>query len=1175
LPMTSRPEGDSGGLTVDTICRIISERVSDLVLVADAQGKRLYMNSSYREIFKDPETLIGRDFLDTVHADDRQRARKNFEETVSTGAGEEIEYRIVLRDGSLRFLRTRSVAMCENTQAPLVVMVSRDLTGDKDSEKELRLLAQAVVCTKDAFCLTDLNNNFLFVNKAFCETYGYTEQDLIGANARCVLSPSVSESVREELRRGTFSGGWNGTLMNRRKDGTEFPVEIWTSTVNGDAGEVVATVSVARDITRREQAEAQLRETTERLRLTLDNLTIVAYELDSQGKFLLSRGKGLAKLGLQPDEIVGRSVFDVYRDNPVLLQSIGKALGGALQQTEVEEGGIIWSSVAVPLMDGEGRVERVFGTATDITDLKRAQEALRNETELWHALMDNIPDPLFCKDTRSRYTRINRAHAALLGVGDPADAIGETDADYLPFESALRTYSEEQAIIRTGEPVVGRIEGHAGPDGKKRWYSTTRVPFRDKQGAIVGIAGSSRDITTLKLAEELEAALYRIAGTNASAGDIQNLYASIHRIIGELMYAQNFFIALYDKEKDLLSFPYFVDVVDVPPEPGTAGRGLTAYVLRTGKSLLCDQALSDELERRGEASLVGIQSPIWLGVPLIADGKAIGAMVVQHYTDAHAYGEREQHILEFVSTQVAKAIEHKRAEEALMVSEEKYRTLFESSQDCIILSTPDGRLTDVNPAGVELFGYSSREEFLTVSHARNLYANPEDRESFKRNLEQMGAVKDLELAVKRRDGEIRWVLENSSALHDQAGHIIAYRSFLRDITERKRLEDQLRQAQKMEGIGTLAGGVAHDFNNLLGIILGSTTQLENNLAEPGRVLPNLENIRIAVQRGADLVRQLLTFAHKSDPSFTSVNVNDTVVELANMLRQTFPKTVAVATELAAELPSITADSSQLHQALLNLCVNSRDAILAHSSGGSGAGILTISTRPVQGDLVRGKFAAAQARQYVSVSVGDTGCGMAEATREHIFEPFYTTKGLGKGTGLGLSVVYGVLNTHRGFVEVKSQKNVGTTFTLYFPVPDVKVEPAPPAAHDQRPAAHGSETILLVEDEELLADVLRSMLEEKGYRVLMAMDGQEGLEIFRDRISEIRLVLSDMGLPRLGGYEMFLKMMEEQPGVKVILASGYFDPNLKIDLINAGAKDFIQKPYVTEDVLKRIREVIDA
>jgi len=429
--------------------------------------------------------------------------------------------------------------------------------------------------------------------------------------------------------------------------------------------------------------------------------------------------------------------------------------------------------------------------------------------------------------------------------------------------------------------------------------------------------------------------------------------------------------------------------------------------------------------------------------------------------------------------------------------------------------------------------------------------------------------------IARKDGQKRVVLLSASSETESSGKVTNFRGFIRDITDRRRLEEQFRQAQKMEGIGTLAGGIAHDFNNLLGIILGFTQLIESGKGDPERFAKSVETIKRAVERGSGLVRQLLTFARRADPSFHNLNANDVVNELVRLLSETIPRTITIVTELDDHLPMITADQGQLQQALLNLCVNARDAITDPARGGGTVGTLRLSTRNVDGVKLREKFPNAMLERYVSISVGDTGGGMDEETRSRIFEPFFTTKELGQGTGLGLSVVYGILNSHQGFVDVESRVGEGTVFHLYFPITDALYPPVVRVSEPREEIPEGSETVLIVEDEEMLRDLLKTFLSGNGYTVLTAQNGEEGLEVFRERGKEISLVLSDMGLPRLGGWEMFQQMKELDGDVKVILASGYFDPNLKMDLVKAGAKDFIQKPYVPDYILRRIREVIDA
>ncbi len=1134
----------------------VADEISDLVCIIDVRGILRYTNAAWRK--RAGEGRLA--FLDAVEPDERTRIdsilQKAFKDFSPLPPG--TETRLLQPLGPSFAVSLHGVLPAGEDR---MILIARDLTESRDVENRMRLLATALTSTRDAFCLNDLADTILFVNPAFCEIYGYTEEELIGRNIDILRVPSTTPDVFAEIRRATLTGGWKGEITNRRKDGTEFPIEIWTTMVRDDEGRPLGIAVSGRDITERKKSEERLRESTERLELTLDNINIIAWEIAPDGTFLLVRGKGLEKTGLRPDQLAGQSIFSL-QEFPVLIDAFRTALSGATQTFEVEFRGVIWHANYIPLRDSTGAIERIFGTAIDVTERKRAEEALRVETELWHTLMDNIPDPIFYKDTRSRFTRINKAQAELLGARDVFDAIGKTDADFRP--SPEESLADDRSIVQSGRPILGKVEKFPSQGGTARWFLTTKVPIRSEKGEITGIVGSSREITTLKNAEELEAALYRIAEETSSSDDMPKFFASIHSIIGGLMEASNFYIALYDREKDLLSFPYFVDEVDVPSPPSPPGRGLTAYVLRTGKTLLCDEKVLAELIRRDEAALVGAPSPIWLGVPLVGRTKTIGVMVVQHYSNPSAFGQREQNILEFVSSHVARAIEHKQDEEAVRQSESKYRTLFEESEDGILITTPEGTLIDVNTAGVELLGYSSRDELMKVSDVRSLYQHPEDRDRFISEIHSQGSVTDFEFVVKRKDGQPRIVLENATTVRDADGRILSIRAYLRDITQRKRLEEQLRQAQKLEGIGTLAGGIAHDFNNILGIVLGYATLLESNGSDRTRAAQCIDAIKHAVERGSHLVKELLTFARKSDPAFKFVDVNAMIRELSGTIADTFPQTLTIRTDLAPAAPNIIADSEQLHHALFNLCANARDAMLP--AGGSGRGVLTLSTRVVTAEEAKSPESSTP---FLAVSVNDTGIGMDEQTRRRIFEPFFTTKDTGQGTGLGLAVVYGVVKSHHGRIEVDSATGSGTTVTLFFPLPLAEPEGAAP-----EPARTSTETVLVVEDEEMLGFLLKNILEDHGYTVLTARDGQEGLSLYRKHSGEISVILSDMGLPKLGGWEMFQEMKKLNSNVKAILASGYFDPNLKLDLIRAGAKDFIQKPYVAESVLQRIREVID-
>jgi len=388
-----------------------------------------------------------------------------------------------------------------------------------------------------------------------------------------------------------------------------------------------------------------------------------------------------------------------------------------------------------------------------------------------------------------------------------------------------------------------------------------------------------------------------------------------------------------------------------------------------------------------------------------------------------------------------------------------------------------------------------------------------------------------------------------------------------DITLRRLADDRLRQAQKLESIGRLAGGIAHDFNNLLNIISAYATVLaEHGGTDEKKRTEGLEAIQRSVQRGSALVRQLLTFARKTDVVFGPVRLNAVVEEIVEILRATFPKEIVVEADLAPELPAIKADANQLHQAVLNLCVNARDAMPR-------GGTITVDTAQVDGDDLRGRFSDAAEKAYARLRISDSGLGMDNETRHRMFDPFFTTKSPGGGQGLGLAVVHGIMQSHRGFIDVSSEPAKGTIVHLYFPIsPFAEETPRPPV--EAAWPAEGTETILLVEDEHMLLEPVKALLEDKGYHVLSAGDGVGAVKIYESQWDRIDLVILDMGLPKQGGRETLFRLRSIDPDARVLLASGYLDAELKREMLGAGAKAVLRKPYSAEEILRHTRAVLD-
>jgi PAS domain S-box-containing protein len=787
--------------------------------------------------------------------------------------------------------------------------------------------------------------------------------------------------------------------------------------------------------------------------------------------------------------------------------------------------------------DEAGELIKIQGFVLDETERIKVEETLRNSVEQFRQVFEKGPVGMMLVTLDGDIIKVNNAFCSM--VGHTETELRKVTIDGITHHDDVGKDVERQAMLAAGEIASYRTEKRFfTKQGDVIWGLVTVSVVREFNGAALYGVRIIEDITARKRGEEeLEKSLSVLRSTLEATTDAILVVDENRRVLN---YNQRF-VGMWNVPRELLVELNEDSIVDYILEQL---ENQDRFKETVGTAYAQPEVENYDILRLLDGRVVELSSR-----PQKISGKTRGRVWSFRDVTVRVHSEEERR-----------------------ASDERYRDLFEESKDVVFISTPDGRFLDINSAGVELFGYESKEELLSVDIARELYVDPAERERASQLLAERGYLKDHLTRARRKDGKPLVVLETTTAERDRRGKVLMYRGILRDITEQHRLEEQLRQAQRLESVGTLAGGVAHDFNNILSIALGYLTRLDRPDDHPDVRARTVESIRKALGRGAGLVQQLLTFARKTSGVAEAVEVNEVVRELSTLLAETFPATIRFELDLAADVPLLLADQGQFQQALMNLCINSRDAMMQPGEGGETGGTLKIMTATVSGNELRQRFPGASEEPYILVRVADNGVGMDEATKRRIFEPFFTTKPPGKGTGIGLSVVYGIVDSHHGFIDVDSRPGMGTTVSLYFPILPV---PTPVAAGKEIPGPErgAGETVLLVEDEEMLLDLLQVFLEENGYKVLTARDGMEAVEVYQQNVARISVVLSDMGLPKLGGWEAFRRMKQINPSVRCILASGYFDPDLRSDMIREGALDFVQKPYIPNAILSYITAAI--
>ena len=766
----------------------------------------------------------------------------------------------------------------------------------------------------------------------------------------------------------------------------------------------------------------------------------------------------------------------------------------------------------------------VLGAMVDITEQKRAEKALLESEERYRSIVENSHDGILIVDDEYRFVYVNEELCRIL-ARSAKELIGQDFRSFLDEESrdVVATYYVKR---QKGEEVPPRYEFNVvRKDGTMRRVEISSTVIRDSAGNVKTVA-QILDVTERRQVEKL----------------LRKERETFFSILQNAPYG----VVLIDKDGVFqYTNPAFTQITGYTLEDVPTGREwLNKGFIDSSYKKEVIKYWHEDITKRGANKVLrvtckdGEVRELDIKPTLIDDGRAI--------------------------MMLADITERKRAEEALQGEKEKFRVLVEESPFGVSIVGKRGDYKYVNPMFVELFGYTLKDIPTGADWFRKAFPDPEYRDEVISSW--MG---DLKGARGGESGQRTFVVrckDNSEKIihfrpvtMDSGDQFIIYE----DITERKQLEEQLRLAQKMEALGTLAGGIAHNFNNLLMGILGNTSLAVSETDPTHQLYEKLKNIERLVESGSKLTSQLLGYAREGRYEIAPLSLNKLVKETSDTFGIT-KKEIMVHLDLAENLLSIEADQGQIEQAMWNLYVNAADAM-------PGGGNLYLKTSNVTHKDMTGTLFKPRPGHYASVTVTDSGCGMSKKTIEHIFDPFFTTKGLGKGTGLGLASVYGIIKAHGGYIEVQSEKGRGTVFKIYLPASNknaLKEKQLAPGI------LRGTETILIVDDEDLIIQVGAEMLEKMGYKVLVAKSGKEAVDIVKANTDTVDLVVLDMIMPEMSGGETFDRLRRENPRMKVLLSSGYSRDGQATEILKRGCDGFIQKPFNMEKLSRRIREILD-
>lgn len=1000
----------------------------------------------------------------------------------------------------------------------------------KETEDRYRnLLKQSsdgiLVADYETFSIQESNTNAAL-------SLGYTEPELATLSLADLL---YSESEEKVNLRALFNEPFTGEKQFRHKYGYAVSMDVRTSKVQFSNQSV--WFLTFRDISERKKYEDALRQSEESYRILFGQSPVGIMTTDKAGIITRINSKLADILSLSDVRtLTGQNIFSqvqfqnsgiTEKYEQVLLKRLPSATEAVYTLADGSE-----RFLKVHIVPLTGKSNDVIGSLSlveDVTEVNFALDQLKQSEERFRTLVESIPAPVIIATLdNNKIIFVSQFAEHLLG-GPVSQILGASTSDFFFNKN-------DQSDILKQLTTHGKVSGFEVkikiPKGDVlNLLASMSLITYNGQHCLLGIF---TDITNRKKSEQAlreSEEKFRLLFENAPLGifhfDSSGIITACNQYLSDItgVASSEILGRNYREVAAMQDFARFIDLG--PGEYSNSFEGPYSF-----NPLV--------------PFIRGTFSPI-----VLDDGGLIGGVG----------------IIEDIS-------QRKASEQALKESEEKYRSIFENMAEGIYQVTEAGDFVSVNDALVKMLGYSSFADFSSLNYQTGFFYNNQDLAEVIRHSHHAQLTKYVEVTLRRKDGSPLMVNLNPRIVRDDNGKIKYYEVIVIDVSdlkqtesERKKLEQQLIQTQRLESLGTLAGGIAHDFNNVLSMILMAAESMKILSKDNDKLLRYSDMVSSSAERGAAIAKQLLLFARSENIDLQPVDLTHVITEVSDLLLHSFPKSIRIQTRFEAEHVLVLGNSGQIQQVIMNLSINGRDAMVEKIGDSGEEGVLTLALQEVSGWDLTDEFPEARLEPYLLLTISDTGTGIEDGTLQRIFEPFFTTKERGKGTGLGLSIVHGIIRGHQGFITVKSEPGKGTTFYVYFPT--IQASGFYGQSDDPGMDSRGKGTILVVDDEELIRETLTEILKNAGYQILTGENGVEALEVYKKHRDKIDLIISDMGMPHMNGMELFKNLKSLDPEVRLIFSTGYLEHGSKSDLLQKGAKDVIFKPFRVQDLLNTI------